>query len=507
MDRLPLLGGSYATRSVIASAQRCLNLFPESNPKDSPVPLTHYQRPGLAPLVTPTNSGYGRGIYQASNGDGYCVIGDTLYYVSPSWNLVSVGTLTPGRTNPVSMIDNGIQLIVVDGQLAVDGTGGGWTVNLSSRSNFAAISDPAWTGADRIDYIDTFVIWNQPGTNLFGSTLSNQILPLDSTYTAGKTDYPDPLQSIIVNRHEIFLPGLFKSEIWYDAGNPQFPFAELPGAYVEHGLAAKYSIASADIAVYWLGRDLQGQGMVFRQRGYETKRISNHALEYQLRLIYQNGGTIADAVGYTYQADGHVFYVLSLPYGNQTWVWDESIGDPLAGWHQRGWTDSGGTFNRERGVLGAALYGKNVVIDWENGTLYEQSLTTYTDTVGGIAYPITYLRTFPHLMSGRNPQGQPILAEGQMVMHNAFQLDAETGNGPNNTGGGAPQFSLRWSDTRGTTWGNAVLQSAGAQGQYITRPKWAGLGQAMDRVYEVSWTFSGQVALNGAWVSGTVLGQ
>jgi hypothetical protein len=218
-------------------------------------------------------------------------------------------------------------------------------------------------------------------------------------------------------------------------------------------------------------------------------------------------------VGYTYQADGHIFYVLSLPHGNQTWVWDESIGDPLVGWTQRGWSDGNGNFNRERGQLGAALYGYNVVQDWETGTLYQQSLTTYTDTVplagdpvgAPGTYPIIYLRTFPHLMSGINPQTQqPILAEGKMVSHQRFQLDVECGNAPAGT---TPQFSLRWSDDRGRSWGNAVLVSAGAPGQYITRPDLRSLGQAMDRVYEVSWSFPGQTSLNGAWVFGTVLNQ
>lgn len=620
MQRLPLIGGSYSARSVIANAQRCLNLFPESNRKDSPVPLTHYQRPGLAPLVAPAVAAPGRAIYQASNGDGYAIIGGTLYYITPFWVLVAVGSVTAGKTNPCSMIDNGIQLVVVDGAPATvtaqayatgsitfvanplngstitlngqvitflsPGTGapntvgigatmaltaanlytmlllsvnpllvvasayntfpggnwvlnityrtigavgnsytlaasfatpsgptltggggtagGGWTVDLATRAGFTAINDTSWTGADRVDYIDTFVIWNQPGTNRFGSTLSNQIVPLDPTYTAGKTSYPDQLQSIIVNDGEIVLPGSLKSEVWYDAGSPLFPFARLPGATIEHGLGAKYSIATADVNTYWLMKDLQGTGMVLRKRGYETVRISNHALEYQIGLMAA-AGTISDAVGYTYQQGGHVFYVLSFPTGDQTWVWDESIGDPELGWSQRGWSDANGQFHRDRGVLGAVLYGKNVVLDWENGTLYEQSLTTYVDRVAGTDYPIQYLRTFPHLMAGLNPvDGKPILAEGKMVQHDRFQLDAECGT---TTGLQPPQFSLRWSDDRGRTWGNPQELSAGAVGKYTTRPDIRTLGQAMDRVYEVSWSFPGPVALNGAWVEGRVLNQ
>lgn len=619
MQKLPLIGGSYSSRSVIANAQRCLNLFPEVNRKDSPVPVTHYQRPGLEPLAvggkasgrivfggnpsngdtitlngvvwtfvsgapvgnqtqisvnltltlqflrnnlndsvvpgltvatysvntttlfivydtpgmagnsytlaasaaTPsgatltggasfnTSSTPGRCVYQASNGDGYAVVGEYLYYVDNTFSFVALGQLTPGRTNICSMIDNGITLLVVDGAAPSAGVGGGWKVTLTAPfSSFAVMNDAAWTGADRVDYIDTFVVWNQIGTRNFGSTLSNQITPLDATYVAGKVGYPDPLQSIIVCKRQIMLPGTLKSEIWYDAGNALFPFAELQGTNIEHGTVAKYSVAGADENVYWLGRDLQGQGQVFKHYGTQTRRISNYALEYAIRQIYQNGGTIADAIGYTYQIDGHVFYVLSFPSGNQTWVYDESVGDPELAWSQRGWTNSNGVFNRDRGVVGAALYGRNVVLDWENGTLYEQSMTTYYDKVAGQEYPILYLRTFPHLMSGTDPAtGQPILSEGKMVQHNRFQIDVTVGTGPAGPSGGQPPvFSVRWSDDRGQTWGQSVALQAGEKGKYLTRPDAQGLGQAMDRVYEVSWSFAGEVALNGAWVDGRVLG-
>src|SRR5215469_9110617 len=90
--RLPLIGGSYTTRSIIASAQRCINLYPELNPKGNYVPLTHYQRPGLNPL-TRVGNGPIRGLYRASNGVGYVASGNQLFYFnsnfnSPSWELL-----------------------------------------------------------------------------------------------------------------------------------------------------------------------------------------------------------------------------------------------------------------------------------------------------------------------------------------------------------------------------------------------------------------------------------
>lgn len=52
--RVPLTGGAYQAKSIIANAQRCVNLYPEANPPIStpPVPVTHYLTPGLKAIDT-----------------------------------------------------------------------------------------------------------------------------------------------------------------------------------------------------------------------------------------------------------------------------------------------------------------------------------------------------------------------------------------------------------------------------------------------------------------------
>src|SRR5579859_202629 len=53
--KINLLGGTYQARSVIASAQRCLNLFLQRTPLEQgePSPAIHLPAPGLVPLSTP----------------------------------------------------------------------------------------------------------------------------------------------------------------------------------------------------------------------------------------------------------------------------------------------------------------------------------------------------------------------------------------------------------------------------------------------------------------------
>ncbi len=515
MARLPLLGGSYSPRSIIANCQKCINLYPEKNAVAAPVPLTHYQRPGLRPLLAaPPVVAPVRALYRASNGNGYCVIGSGVYSVSQTFALTLLGNITVGRINPVSMQDNGSDMMIVDG------SPNGWTVNMTNNA-FAQITDPVFPGADRVDFIDTYLVFNIIGTPTFGSTLSSTLgtgpggsiiftTPTDTLLSfGGKSGYPDDTMTLIVNRREIVLIGSLKSEVWYDAGLAAFPFAALPGAYYEHGTMSRYSVAAMDISVFWLGRDLQGAGIVYRARGYNCTRISNHALEFQIRKMLKTVG-IGDAVGYCYQQDGHAFYVLHFPAGDQTWVFDDALSaDPEIAWHQEAWTDLDGQHHRHRGNCFAFLYGLSVVGDWQNGMLYEMDLDTYTDTVGGTVYPITRTRTFPHIGTGEVEMGQlghrAVTADGHRVQFHQFIADIEVGLAPDFGPGEPPKLTLRYSDDRGRTWSSDVLQTGGAQGEYLTWPTWRGLGIARDRVFELEYSYNGEAALNGAWVEASVL--
>lgn len=501
-ERLPLLFGSQVARSPIANAQRCINYYPELNTKDALTPVTHYQRPGLRPVAQGPAEPV-RGLWRASNGNGYCVIGNTCYALDPppTWSLLPMGTLAPGVSTPCSLTDNGIEALLVDNTTA----GYSWNLN---ENNFARFIDPTGTfqGATRVDNIDGFVLWNQPGTNRFGSTL-DFTLSIDPTYTAGKTGYPDLLQTLIVNHHELVLIGQVSSETWYDAGNAGFPFAELLGADHEHGTCAPFSVAEEDISTFFLGQNRQGQGIVLRARSYKCERVSNHPLEVAIRKMQWTVG-ITDAVGMCFQQDGHVFYMLNFPAGNQTWVLDDSIGE----WSQWAWTQPGGALMRHRANCFAFIYNTPLVGDHSLGTIYAQDPLVYTDTVGGTICPINFIRGFPHIPTGMMNLGQPGLDRqtqwaGQRVRVKRLALDLECGNGPLNADGSPASVLLRTSLDRGKTFYDLPLVSSGAPGEFLTQPQWLQpAGIARDIVFEIQHSIAGEAALQGAWVDLEVLG-
>jgi hypothetical protein len=255
--RVALTGGAYAARSLIADAQRCVNLYVEPNPQDANAPATHYPTPGLTLLSAPPSAQEGRGVYTSTTGRLFVALGQVLYYVDASWNWISLGALTTD-TGPVSMIDNGSSLFMVDGSTS------GYIVNLPSMTMSVCV-DEAFYGADRVDIVDGYFVFNKPNSPQFYISLYNDVKfdPLD---IASKNTYPDNLMTHAVMHREIWLFGELTTEVWFNSGAPDFTFQRMPGVFIEHGCAAKHSVAKIDLALFWLGRDLQGQGIVFAGR-------------------------------------------------------------------------------------------------------------------------------------------------------------------------------------------------------------------------------------------------
>lgn len=474
MARIPLLGGSYVSRSLIANVQRCVNIFPEDTPKvnQAPVPVTHILTPGLVELVQPQVARV-RGSYRATNGALYVVIGTGVYFVDTDFTFDLLGTIGAGA-NPVSMYDNGSILVLVDGTPDV-----GYWVSLLAGSMLNTIVDVAFYGADFVCYIDGFLIFNRRETNQFyiSPPFWNGTDPFDVLDIAAKIGGPDDITGVIANHRELWLVGQVTTEVWYNEGGADFPFARQPGVFVEHGMLLGYSLARADVNIFWLGRDRQGQGIVFQSQDYNAERISNHALEDAI----QSYAVVNDAIGMTYQKDGHTFYILTFPTADKTWVYDLATKQ----WHERTWTDDDGGEHRSRANTVCAAYNKIIVGDHTNGKLYAWAADAYDDD----GSPIVRRRGFPHLVN-----------DGKRISYSSFIADMEPATGDGEGVGAGRQVMLRWSDTRGKSWGDPIQLEFGATGEFERSLLARRLGMARDRVFELFWSFPSQTALNGAWI-------
>jgi hypothetical protein len=229
----------------------------------------------------------------------------------------------------------------------------------------------------------------------------------------------------------------------------------------------------------------------------------------------QQYGSLSDAIGYTYQQEGHSFYVLIFPQANTTWVYDVATG----AWHERaGWDN--GAFVRHRSNCHMFFNNTTIVGDFENGNIYAFDLEVYADN--GAAQ--RWLRSWRALPTGQNNL--------KRTAHHSLQIDLESGTGLNGidpmdiipdpdetldlnfvlqeyeifetavtTQGVDPQVMLRWSDDGGHTWSNEHWAPMGKIGEYYKRVFFRRLGMTLklrDRVYELSGTDPVKMVILGA---------
>lgn len=474
--KTPILGSTYVARSVNAADARMVNLFPEIVPEAGKEPAFLQRAPGLRKLATIGNGSI-RGLWEFG-GFMYVVSGNQLYKVDSSYTATLLGTVS-GTSGVVSMADNGTQLFIAC-------NGPSYIYNATTNV-FQQITDGDFPGAVTVGYLDGYFVFNEPNSQrIWVTSLLNgtDVDPLDFASAEGS---PDGVVGIIVSHRELWVLGTNSVEVWYNVANQGFPLERIQGAFNELGCAAPYSIAKMDNGVFWLGKDARGQGIVYRANGYTGTRISTHAVEWHI----QQYGNLSDTIGYTYQQDGHSFYVLVFPSADTTWVYDVATG----AWHERAGF-ANGAFTRHRGNCQVFFNDEVIIGDYQNGNIYAFDLDVYADDTN----IQKWLRSWRALPTGQNNL--------KRSAQHSLQLDCETGVGLNLGQGSDPQVMLRWSDDGGHTWSNEHWISIGKIGEYYRRAIWRRLGMTMkirDRVYEVSMTDPVKIAIMGAelQISGT----
>ena len=474
--KTPILGSTYVARSVNAADARMVNLFPEIIPEGGKEPAFLNRAPGLK-LKVSVGLGPIRGLW-AYGGNMYVVSRDKLYKVTPNYTVTTLGTVS-GVDGPVSMADNGTQLFVAC-------NGPSYIYNAQTNV-FQRITDSDFPGAVTVGYLDGYFVFNEPNSQKIWITSlldGTSVDPLDFASAEGS---PDGVVGIIADHGQLWVMGTNSVEVWYDTGNADFPLSRIPGAFNELGCVAPYSITKADNSIFWLGQDARGQGIVYRANGYTGQRISTHAVEWQI----QQYANLSDAIGYTYQQDGHTFYVLIFPQANTTWVYDMAT----QAWHERAGF-ANGEFTRHRSNCQVFFNGDVLVGDYQNANVYAFDLDDFSDN-GSIQ---KWLRSWRALPTGQNNL--------KRSAQHSLQLDLETGVGLNIGQGSDPQVMLRWSDDGGHTWSSEHWVSIGKIGEFYRRAIWRRLGMTMkirDRVYELSGTDPVKIAIMGAelMVSGT----
>ena len=448
--RVPLATNSYVSRSLPLSAQRLVNFFPEIQPPDAKSKLALFGTPGLTELDDAGGSGPCRGIF-VSVTTTYMVIADTLYSFTANV-LTSLGTIE--GSGPVYFAENN------GGQIAICAPP---RLYVLSAGVLSQVTDPDFPGAGSLDYMDGYGLFNAPDTGQFWITALNNFEDIDALDFVTAESAPDNIRRVLVDHREVWLFGDSTIELWVNTGAADFPFERQSGAIMEKGIAAGNTANKLDNSVYWLGNDY----VVYKADGYTPIRISTHAIEYAI----ENSETRDEAIAFSYEQEGHAFYVLTLPpsevtdYLGQTFVYDVASGL----WHERqsGVTDAAW---RVRYTVYDPVLQKYIAGDDRTGKIYEMSLDVYTENGETIlSYAVS----------------PPIHADSKRAFMPWFQVEIESGVGLTTGQGSNPQMILQTSDDGGHTWSNERYAGMGAIGQYNYRARWRRLGKFRERYMRV----------------------
>lgn len=327
---------------------------------------------------------------------------------------------------------------------------------------------------------------------------------------------PDNCVSLKVIHDEAFILKESNTEVWVDAATANFAFEPIISVHIEFGIAAPFSVAIADEDLIWLSRNDQGQGIIVSATGYRTKPISTQALVNE----FQKYATIGDAQAYVRQEGEHVYYVLTFPTANKTWVYDKTTSGFLATpiWHQLAAFENG-SFNRHWGNAWLPPWNNNMTAqgaspgligDYRNGNLYAFNPNTLTDngaprkwlrrwralpatTFAAVKYSFLAIK----MQTGIGVSGGTAAMDVPIYLRDGFGNLILDGFGKPIIIGytfGAlptPQVVLRWSDDDGYSWSNERIVAAGQLGQTAMTVKFNRLGMTgrfsgSDRLFELS---------------------
>jgi hypothetical protein len=421
-----------------------------------------YGIPGLR-RVTEFSTGPIRALYTATNGRVFCVAGNTLHELFQGGRAQARGTLLT-KTGLVSMADNGLLLVLLDGTSRYGLT---LATNLWSTN-----TDEDFLPGDTLGFLDGRFVWNVSGTGQY--QWSELYSPsIDGLAFATAEARADPLVGVLVDHRELWLFGTQTTEVMYSTGDPFLPFQRLPGALIETGSVGPWVMASLGNTVFWVSHNVHGQGVVLAAQGYQPQRISTAPVEWALSQSQR----LSEAVACVYTMEGHSWYGLYIPDLETSWWYDMSTQH----WSERGTLMAGSLrlpepdpeFYPWRPYVHTYGAGTHLMGSWESGMIYALDATCYTDDT----YALVRRRVAPVV---RQEQEWLTFQRLRVLMETGVGLDGGVVPGTD------PQVRLRLSRDNGHTWESARWASAGRQGQYGHVVEFRRLGRARQFTAEVS---------------------
>ncbi len=454
--------GTGAGESIRSNSSDLINLYPHIETPGSKTGVILMNTEGTKRATEDTASDilglheFKRKVYIALrdkivvwNGRDFTVIQDHIYFFHEK----------------VFIADNGADIMFVGNQ--------GYSYNPETEVFTDMSTQDGWYPASTVAYMDGYFIFNRIGSGQFfiSQLYSITLNPLD---WATAESAPDDTRAVVVAGRQLWIFGTRTTEVWYDNGDPLFPFMRISGAVVDVGIANANTIGRIHNSIFFVGDDFK----VYSTSGYEPIKISNTSIELMIDEAH-----VHRFLAFTYFNNGHYFYVLHLD-AHTTVVYDADTGL----WHRRVSCkdEEDPMISGARWKINGALnrYDSRVIYGYSARTFYYLSTDYYTDDGVKIRREAVTLPL--------NPTPNHItLAE--------VQVDMEAG-GYDNTAISNYEIWILFSDDSGKTWGNRRVSTLGMRGQYKNRARWKRCGQFRDVIGKVIITDPVPVRILGLWV-------
>lgn len=474
--RVDLFGVGTLSQSRAITAQRRINCRVDVRKEQDRTTHALVGREVLDSFVTTLGASTSRGMWAVNTISTpllFTVNQGTLYSINNAMVVSVIGTIGTTVGN-VSMADDGTFLVLVDGLK-------GYVYNMITPSGLNPIVDGNFTTSPTtVTWQDNYFIVTSNGRQWQLSQISPGVDP--TVWPANQIGFtaagPGALQAGKADHNILNLFTDSTSEFWQDAGTADLPYALIPGAAQEYGLAAPWSLSKFDNSLVGLFKSNQGGLNISRLSGFSLKRISDSDIEYLLDSYV----AVADAQGFSYTLSGHPHYVLNLPTAGRTHVYDGFSGM---------WSEYRSNSGRFWGNKFANFVGRLLVSDYRNGNIYQLDNSTYSDNGTTVLMEV---------------QSKHIWNDDKYVGIKQIQIDIESGVGLVSGQGVAPVCDLQVSKDGGASYFSVGYSSLGQIGNYTQRLKWNNLGAARDWVLKFRITDPVKRVITGASAEISVAG-
>ncbi len=450
--QLPLGFSFYQSESKPFSSQRCINWIPVVAESAALNTRALFQPSGLKQVVDSAVIG-NRGA-QVMKEVAYFVNGNSLISVSSSSVVTNHGTIA--GSGQVSLANNGQYLVVL-----VPGGNAYAFNNVANTLN--QITDADFRASDTVVFKDGFFVFSASDGSVFFNSSLNDPFTYDALDFGTAEINPDRIVALHVNHNELFVCGLETIELFQNVGGAGFPFQIIPGANIQKGVHAKFSLIEFDNTFCFIGGGLNERSAIWKVTGSSSaQKISTDAIDKEIQKFNEAEIKASFAMTKTERGQFLAYFTFeSERIPSRTFIYNATATALLG---QRVWFEAqtGVTDNslRVRSIVSA--YGKLLCGDKDTGIIGEfdsETLTYYGEPI------------FRQMVTA------PFSENGQALFAGEFEATFESGVGLTTGDGSDPVVRMDKTDDGGRTFNSETRRSIGKIGEYGQRAIWRRQGR------------------------------